>query len=572
MGKKGLFYLIVILGFVSLFLSCEKRTVIARVGNYKIYADELVELRESSRAPSETFQDLMAHVNSLVDDKLRLCDAVQSNIDQDSTVVSRVESFEKGKVYSYIVNKEVVDKIITNSMLKKRYRLLSKEWHVRHILLPFSQDSVATIEKLKSIRSRILKGEDFGDLAREFSQDIKSAGKKGDLGFITYDPKKWDERFLGVVASMPIGRVSDVVRTKQGYHLVFVQRVRDVDLPLFKEKLTDLRNELIRENIPKLDSAFYKFRDDINERYHAEQLSDNIDSLLVLIQKVEADHVDDKVNLQRDPRQFKEKLTEEQAKFTLATYDGGEYTLNDLLTTYNEISPMRRPLLNNKPAVVEFLNRNVPRKLMIRYGYEKGIDRNRELRKEVEKEKERQMISRVRRIKIDAHTTPTEEELLAIYNENPHLYEDDVRVKVQEILVADPDTAMKVYDKAMAGADFDALARQYNEREDTKAQNGVLDYLSMRDYGMVSRKAVQMKAGEISEPIRNRKVYSIIKVLDRKASGVKPFDEVRLRIRRTEKIRKRDELTEEWMASLKEKYKVAIYEDVIKREFEKMDE
>jgi parvulin-like peptidyl-prolyl isomerase len=282
--------------------------------------------------------------------------------------------------------------------------------------------------------------------------------------------------------------------------------------------------------------------------------------------------VADKVNLQRDPRQFRSVLTDDEINFPLATYRGGEYVLHDMLDTYNQISPMRRPLFKNKPAIEEFLNRNVPRALMIRYGYEKGLQRNSEIKKQVAEERERQMISRVKRVKIDDNTTPTEEELLAIYEQNPHHYENDVRVNVQEIMMSNLETANTVHEKAIAGDNFDALFKEFNEREDTKEKNGVLGFLSLGDYGAVSRTAVKMKVGEISEPIRMRDRYSIIKIVDRKAGTLKPFEEVRLKIRRVERIKRRNEMNEEWLTALKNEYKVVVYKDVIKREFETTNE
>ncbi len=571
-NKKIMVYLSVIMMVGCFLVACDKWKPIARVANYTIYADELAERVENSRQPAEKFEDIISHVNDLVDDKLKLIDAYKAGFDQDSVVLERTKNFERGKIYSHVVNDQVVDKIVTEKMIKNRYNLLAKEWHVRHILLPASRDSVATIEKLKVIRSRILKGEDFGELAREFSQDIKSAGKNGDLGFIQYDLKKWDVRFLDALASIRVGHVSDVVRTKRGFHLIMVQRVRDAGLPPYDAERENIQNTLIRENVSTLDSAFYQFRADINERYRAEQQSANVDSLLRLIKRIEAQHTAEKVNLQRDPRQFGEKLSKEEINFPLATYYGGQYVLGDFLDSYNRISPMRRPLFNDKAAIEEFLNRNVPRELMIRYGYEKGLQRNREIKKMVLAEKERQMISRVRRVKIDDNTTPTEEQLLAIYQANPHEYEEGAKVNVQEIVISNLEIANEVFERAASGDDFDALAEAFNERQETREQKGVLGFLASSDYGSVSREAVKMKTGEISEPIRMGNRYSIIKILDRQDGILKPFEEVRLKIRRAEKIRLRDQFNDEWMTQLRNTYKVVIYEDVIKKEFETTDE
>ncbi len=571
MKKSGL-YLVIFIWIASLFVSCERQVPIARVGNYFIYARDLAERMDNQRAPSKTYSEIMKLVDDLVNDKLMLIDAYQSGFEHDSVVVARLDNYEQGQVYSHVVEEEVIDKIIPESKIKKRYRLLSKEWHVQHILLPASNDSLRTIQTLTELRSRILRGADFGELAREFSKDNKSAGKGGDLGFIQYDPKKQDDQFLQAMIHLAPGQVSDIVQTKQGFHLIKLIQVRDVDLPPYAQHRDRVKNDLIRENVALLDSAFYEFRTEIYAKYDAEQISENVDSLVTLIKSVEDANKEDKINFQRDPQQFREKLTKEQIHFQLARFTGGAYTFDDMIDTYTQISPMRRPLLNNLPEIEKFLNRNVPRKLMIRYGYEHGIDKTREMKELVQKERERQMISRIRRVKIDQNTEPSEEELLAVYNENPHQYEVGAEVKVQEIVVSDEEMARQVYEKAKSGDDFDALAREFNERLQTREADGVLGYLRQRDYGMVSREAVKMKSGEISEPIKSNGRYSIIKILDRKSGALEPFEDVRLQIRRVKRIEQRDKLTADWIASLKDSYPVAIYEDVLKKEFEIADE
>lgn len=74
------------------------------------------------------------------------------------------------------------------------------------------------ISKLQGIKQRIIKGEDFSELAREFSEDQGSAGNGGNLG--------WTKRgsmvpeFEAAAMSLDSGKLSDIVESEYGFHLI----------------------------------------------------------------------------------------------------------------------------------------------------------------------------------------------------------------------------------------------------------------------------------------------------------------------------------------------------------------
>ena len=99
----------------------------------------------------------------------------------------------------------------------------------RHILIRtnalLSDEAAET--KLKGIKSRVEAGEDFGELAKEYSEDLGSAFNGGQLGWSvsgTFVPE-----FKGVVDNLEPKQISEPFRTQFGWHIVQLLDVRKHD-------------------------------------------------------------------------------------------------------------------------------------------------------------------------------------------------------------------------------------------------------------------------------------------------------------------------------------------------------
>ncbi len=100
----------------------------------------------------------------------------------------------------------------------------------RHILI--RTDAVTSDEQARSrladLRRRILAGEDFGELARRYSQDKASAVEGGSLGWT--EPGRLVPRFQQAMDALKPGQISEPFRTRYGWHIVQVMARRQQDL------------------------------------------------------------------------------------------------------------------------------------------------------------------------------------------------------------------------------------------------------------------------------------------------------------------------------------------------------
>lgn len=104
-----------------------------------------------------------------------------------------------------------------------------RQTHARHILL--RPNEILTEEdartRLEQLRSRIVGGDDFADLAKAHSDDALSAREGGDLGWLS--PGDTDPRFEEAMNQLAEGEISEPVKTQFGLHLIQVldRRVQD---------------------------------------------------------------------------------------------------------------------------------------------------------------------------------------------------------------------------------------------------------------------------------------------------------------------------------------------------------
>jgi len=154
--------------------------------------------------------------------------------------------------------------------------------HLAHIMVQASAgtaaDSAAALETMIEIKNKIAAGEDFADLAAEYSADRGSASNGGELQRMAFDGglpvNMRDEAY-----SMEVGQISDVIETPFGFHIVRVlERFPTETVDEARERLLGNLSELPRAR--KAEEAFArKKRNDLNARVDSLQIETWFDQL-----------------------------------------------------------------------------------------------------------------------------------------------------------------------------------------------------------------------------------------------------------------------------------------------------
>ncbi|MFO7995158.1 MAG: SurA N-terminal domain-containing protein [Marinobacter sp.] len=156
---------------------------------------------------------------------------------------------------------DVSDEELREYYEERSSELASEERRAAHILIEDGEDAEET---MSTIQERLASGEDFSELAEEFSVDTVSAEEGGDLGFA--ERGVYDEAFEEALFQLDKGEVSEPVSTSFGIHLIKLLDVQKAEVPPLEELEDELRRELARS---KASERFAEVRSELADLAYA---------------------------------------------------------------------------------------------------------------------------------------------------------------------------------------------------------------------------------------------------------------------------------------------------------------
>ncbi|HSI41190.1 MAG TPA: peptidylprolyl isomerase [Xanthobacteraceae bacterium] len=157
---------------------------------------------------------------------------------------ARAKAFSDKRLLMQAALTEATKKSLTDAALKATYEEAvkqqkpEKEVHARHILFRVEdvkdeKASAAAEQKAKDVLARLKKGEDFGTLAKELTEDPSGKQDGGDLGFFAQD--QMVPEFATVAFATKPGELAGPVKTQFGWHVIKVEEVREKPVPTFDQ-------------------------------------------------------------------------------------------------------------------------------------------------------------------------------------------------------------------------------------------------------------------------------------------------------------------------------------------------
>jgi peptidyl-prolyl cis-trans isomerase SurA len=206
----------------------------------------------------QTIEDVKRQ-NGIPDDKTFAAALEREGLTLETYRVKLKRDLEKMKLLNLKVQSKVTDADVHEAYDKAYLRApAEEEVHARHVLLSLkpgvpAADEQRVLQKAREVAQKAKAGEDFALLAKQYS-DGPSAAQGGDLGYFKRGVMVSE---LEVAAfSLPVGGVSDPIRTRFGYHVLKIEDRRAVPPPPFDQVKEQLRQKIRQEQGEKLTAEY----------------------------------------------------------------------------------------------------------------------------------------------------------------------------------------------------------------------------------------------------------------------------------------------------------------------------
>ena len=203
--------------------------------------------------------------------KLKVTEAEKQGRDTTTAFRKELEGYKEQLAQPYLTEKNVTDQLI-----KEAYERLKQEVNASHLLVNIApdadpKDTLTAYNKILELRQRLVAGEDFNTLARNFSDDPSAKENAGNLGYFTALQMLYP--FERAAYNTPKGQLSAPVRTRFGYHVLKVNDVRSAQGEI------KVAHIMVRATpgIPKADSVVAKKK--IDALYNRVARKENWDKL-----------------------------------------------------------------------------------------------------------------------------------------------------------------------------------------------------------------------------------------------------------------------------------------------------
>ncbi|HPF44516.1 MAG TPA: peptidylprolyl isomerase [Syntrophomonadaceae bacterium] len=261
-----------------------KGDVVARVDGQPVSKDELYELMVQSNG--------QAALDSLISQKLVELEAkeqnitatdaeVQKELDEVAEYYGGLDVFEQSlKTYNLTledVKEDLAVQVKLEKLMKlkinvtdkeiQEYFTANKELYDVEEQVKASHILVDTEEKAQEIRQKLEAGGDFAELAKTNSQDTTNKDQGGDLGTISRG--QMVEEFEEAAFSLPVGEISQPVKTEYGYHIIKVTEKIPAREGTLAENKEGIRDTLFNQ---KMQTEYSAWLDEQYKKHKVETL------------------------------------------------------------------------------------------------------------------------------------------------------------------------------------------------------------------------------------------------------------------------------------------------------------
>jgi len=152
--------------------------------------------------------------------------------------------------------------IIKVNDFREQRQVVVEEYNARHIMVEVNElvTPRLAMEQIVEIQEKLEDGEDFAELAKEYSDDVSTANIGGDMGW--FPPQAYGERVFQALQGLEAGETSQPFQTGSGWHIVEFLGKRETDRT--EEAIrNEARDKIMRQKAQQeIEKVLRQFRDE----------------------------------------------------------------------------------------------------------------------------------------------------------------------------------------------------------------------------------------------------------------------------------------------------------------------
>jgi peptidyl-prolyl cis-trans isomerase SurA len=277
---RGAAALIIFAG-IAVFTSCQlkspsHREALAKVDGQPIYSDQVERVyrnRQGTGSDPNSQEEAMSFklnvLNELINNQILVAHASHAGITVSEAEVDNkvaelqtpysAEEFQKRLrdqglelddlrqevrrtiIITKLINKEILAKIkISDADIaayyernKANFNVPETEYHLAQIEVTPTADAevrnlknddaktdAAAQRKIQALYARLRAGDDFATVAKEYSEDPRTASGGGDMGFVPASALNATPPLKQAIASLEVNQFTPIIRSSSGYHII----------------------------------------------------------------------------------------------------------------------------------------------------------------------------------------------------------------------------------------------------------------------------------------------------------------------------------------------------------------
>jgi peptidyl-prolyl cis-trans isomerase C len=248
----------------------------------------------------------------------------------------------------------------------------------------------------------------------------------------------------------------------------------------------------------------------------------------------------------------------------LAEVGSAKITVDAFKKELENLPPYLKPMTETADGKKEMLETMIIRELILQAASKDGIENTPAVKDKLEELKKRLVVEAYLKKKVEEQAKVSDEDLKKFYDENKDKFKTGDQVRASHILVKSEKEAKDVLAQLKAGGNFEELAKKLST-DGAASKGGDLGWFSKGSMIPEFEKvAFTMKEGQISDIVKTKFGYHIIKLTGKRAAGERSFDDVKEQIKASMLPGKQQEVFQKLKEDLKKSGKYTINEAVLK--------